>query len=92
MEENLLAKQREKQKVTWDGLGEEMKRIIRVAGPMVFVYASQNLLQVVSIMMIGHLNDELFLSGAALAISLATVTGFSLLVSKLNSILLACLV
>lgn len=92
MEENLLAKQREKQKVTWDGLGEEMKRIICIAVPMVIVTATQYLLQVVSIMMVGHLNNNLYLSGAALAISLATVTGFSLLVSMLNSILLACLV
>ncbi|KAG4998535.1 hypothetical protein JHK85_029974 [Glycine max] len=91
MEENLIiTKQSEKQRVTWDGLGEEMKRIIRVAGPMVFVYASQNLLQVVSIMMIGHLNDELFLSGAALAISLATVTGFSLLTGMASGLETIC--
>jgi len=80
MEENLLGEGSEKQKVTWDGFGEEMKEIIKIAGPMVIVTVSQYLLQVVSLMMVGHLTDELYLSGAALAISLATVTGFSLLV------------
>lgn len=82
MEENLIiTRQSEKQRVTWDGLGEEMKRIICIAVPMVIVTATQYLLQVVSIMMVGHLNNNLYLSGAALAISLATVTGFSVLVS-----------
>ncbi|KAL2602415.1 hypothetical protein AAZX31_10G253800 [Glycine max] len=90
MEENLLAKQREKQKVTWDGLGEEMKRIICIAVPMVIVTATQYLLQVVSIMMVGHLNNNLYLSGAALAISLATVTGFSVLAGMASGLETIC--
>ncbi|KAG5148011.1 hypothetical protein JHK82_014892 [Glycine max] len=82
MEENLLVLAKgsgEEQKVAWEGLGEEMKRMIDIAGPMVVVTASQRLLQVVSVMMVGHLNDDLFLSSAALAISLTAVTGFSFL-------------
>ncbi|KAE9618714.1 hypothetical protein Lalb_Chr02g0145601 [Lupinus albus] len=70
----------QKHKVTWNGFSEEMKRICVVAGPMVIVISSQYLLQVVSITMVGHLG-ELYLSSAALAISLASVTGFSLIVS-----------
>lgn len=86
MEESLIPKETERceeqqqQRVTWDGFSEEMKRICVVAGPMVAVVSSQYLLQVVSTMMVGHLG-ELYLSSAALAISLAGVTGFSLLVS-----------
>jgi len=80
MEDNLLAKGSEKQKVTWDGFGEEMKKIFWIGGPMAIVTVSQSLLQVVSLMMVGHLADELYLSGAALAISLAAVTGFSVIV------------
>ena len=84
MEESLLAKQieqsTEQQRVKWTGFSEEMKRICHIAGPMVAVISSQYLLQVVSTMMVGHLG-ELALSSASLAISLAGVTGFSLLVS-----------
>ncbi|KAK7280397.1 hypothetical protein RJT34_25461 [Clitoria ternatea] len=81
MEENLLDKESEKQRVrvTWGAFMEEMKRVIHIAVPMISVSASQYLVQVVSLMMVGHLNDDLLLSGAALAISLATVTGVSFL-------------
>ena len=84
MEESLLPKRieqsTEQQRVTWKSFSEEMKRICHIAGPMVAVISSQYLLQVVSTMMVGHLG-ELYLSSAALAFSLASVTGFSLLVS-----------
>ncbi|KAK7357712.1 hypothetical protein VNO80_17007 [Phaseolus coccineus] len=90
MEDNLLAKGSEKQKVTWDGFGEEVKKIIWIAGPMAIVTVSQNLLQVVSLMMVGHLTDELYLSGAALAISLATVTGFSVLTGMASGLETIC--
>lgn len=45
-----VARQSEKQRVTltWVGFGEEMKRIIDIAGPMVFVTASQYMFQVVA--------------------------------------------
>ncbi|KAL2904754.1 Protein DETOXIFICATION 7 [Bienertia sinuspersici] len=46
---------------------------------MVAVVLSQYLLQVISMMMVGHLG-QLYLSSAALATSFAGVTGFSLLV------------
>ncbi|KAK6134253.1 hypothetical protein DH2020_031989 [Rehmannia glutinosa] len=56
-----------------------MKRLGYLAGPMVAVTLSHYLLQVISLMMVGHLG-ELSLSSTALAFSLAGVTGFSLLV------------
>lgn len=68
--------------VGWGGgaLGMEIKRLGYLAGPMVAVVLSQYSLQVISMMMVGHLG-ELALSSTAIAVSLAGVTGFSLLVS-----------
>lgn len=63
----------------WGEIREEMKRLGYVAGPMVAVTLSFYMLQVISLMMVGHLG-ELALSSSAIAISLASVTGFSLLV------------
>lgn len=65
---------------TWALFFEEVKRLGCIAGPMVAVILSQYLVQVVSMMMVGHLG-ELALSSTALAISLSSVTGFSLIVS-----------
>lgn len=80
MEEGLLEKKEEKgRKVEWKEIIEEMKRVSWVAGPMVAVLMSQYLLQVVTLMMVGHLSP-LYLSSTALAVSLAAVTGFSFLV------------
>ncbi|KAK4763185.1 hypothetical protein SAY86_008953 [Trapa natans] len=60
---------------------EEVKRVGYLAGPMVAVSFSQYMLQVISIMMVGHL-DQLALSSTAIAVSLTGVTGFSLLIQK----------
>ncbi|KAG2330440.1 hypothetical protein Bca52824_001620 [Brassica carinata] len=57
---------------------EMMKKVSSMAAPMVAVAVSQYLLQVISIVMAGHL-DEISLSGVAIATSLTNVTGFSLL-------------
>lgn len=66
--------------MTWGSFFEEVKRLGCIAGPMVAVILSQYLLQVISMMMVGHLG-ELALSSTAIAISLSGVTGFSLFVS-----------
>lgn len=65
---------------TWDLLSGEVKKQGYIAAPMVAVTLSQYLLQVVSMMMVGHLG-QLALSSTAMFISLASVTGFSVLVS-----------
>ena len=83
MEESFLLKEKSEVKnesVTWSALTQELKRVGCIAGPMVAVTLTQNLMQVISLMMVGHLG-ELSLSSTAMAISLAGVTGFSLLVS-----------
>ncbi|XP_065636923.1 protein DETOXIFICATION 6 isoform X2 [Quercus suber] len=57
---------------------QELKKASSIAAPMAVVSILQYLLQVVSIIMVGHLG-ELSLSGVAIATSLTNVTGFSLL-------------
>jgi MATE family multidrug resistance protein len=57
----------------------EVKRLVRLGGPIVLSCILQNLVNMVSVMVVGHLG-ELPLAGASLAASLANVTGYSLLV------------
>ena len=64
---------------TRDGFFPEMRRLNYIAGPMIAVNSSMYFLQVISIMMVGHLG-ELYLSSTAIAVSFCSVTGFSLVV------------
>ncbi|KAJ6993942.1 protein DETOXIFICATION 16 [Populus alba] len=57
---------------------DEVKRQLVLAGPLVTVNFFIFLLQVISVMFVGHLG-ELALSGASMATSFASVTGLSLL-------------
>ncbi|KAB2091029.1 hypothetical protein ES319_A03G162700v1 [Gossypium barbadense] len=77
MEESLIPKL-DNRWLTWAAFVEETKRVGYLAGPMVVVTLSQYLLQVTSTMMVGHLG-VLPLASSAIAIALATVTGFSVL-------------
>lgn len=61
---------------------EEIKKQAWLAGPLVSVNLMLFSLQLISIMFVGHLG-ELPLSGASMATSFASVTGFSLLVSNI---------
>ncbi|KAK7852338.1 protein DETOXIFICATION 12 [Quercus suber] len=96
MEESLLAKgiKEEKRKpetpsLTWVTFTGELKRLGFLAGPMVAVTLSQYMLQVISLMMVGHLG-ELALSSAAIATSLSGVTGFSLLLGMASALETLC--
>lgn len=83
IEEGLLLKVKEDKGVVelrWEVIWEEVKEVGYLAGPMIAVTLSQYFLQVISMMMVGHLG-ELSLSSTAIALSLAGVTGFSFLVS-----------
>ncbi|XBI06151.1 hypothetical protein VPH35_134201 [Triticum aestivum] len=53
----------------------EAKRLVRLAGPMIISCLLQNIINIVSLMFVGHLG-ELPLAGASLANSVASVTGF----------------
>ncbi|KAM7529806.1 hypothetical protein LguiB_033216 [Lonicera macranthoides] len=66
-----------KWRMTWRIFGQELKKVSHIAAPMVAVSVLQYLLQVVSVMMVGHLGS-LSLSSVAIATSLTNVTGFSL--------------
>ncbi|CAK9142293.1 unnamed protein product [Ilex paraguariensis] len=72
----------------------EVKKQLSLAGPLVSVNLLVNCLQVISIMFVGHLG-ELALSGASMATSFASVTGFSLMSAMVVmlsvSIPLACI-
>ena len=61
-------------------IAEEVKKQLWLAGPLILVSLLQYCLQMISVMFVGHLG-ELPLSGASMATSFASVTGFSLLVS-----------
>jgi MATE family multidrug resistance protein len=66
------------------GVREEVKKQLWLAGPLIAGALLQNLIQMISVMYVGHLG-ELALAGASMASSFATVTGFSLLVRALSS-------
>jgi len=68
--------------ITWEGFVQELKKAGYLAAPMVAVSVLQYLLQVVSVIIVGHLG-ALALSSAAIATSITNVTGFSLLVCLL---------
>ncbi|KAK4373330.1 hypothetical protein RND71_008714 [Anisodus tanguticus] len=80
---------REENSVGWEVIWVEMKRIGYLAGPMGAVTLSQYLLQVISMMMVGHLG-QLYLSSTAIAISLATVTGLTLLLGMASALETLC--
>ncbi|KAL6643272.1 hypothetical protein ACP70R_021453 [Stipagrostis hirtigluma subsp. patula] len=67
----------------------EAKRLLRLAAPLVASFVLRSAVQMVSVMFVGHLG-ELPLAGAALAASLANVTGFSLLAGMAGSLDTLC--
>ncbi|WCJ33245.1 MATE efflux family protein [Euphorbia peplus] len=73
----------------WGDFGEEVWKLGKIATPMVAVVLSQYLLQVISMMMVGHL-DQLALSSTAIAISLSSVTGFSVLMGMASALETLC--
>ncbi|KAK6921672.1 Multi antimicrobial extrusion protein [Dillenia turbinata] len=68
---------------------EEAKKQIWLAGPLIAVSMLQYCLQVISIMFVGHLG-ELPLSGASMATSFASVTGFSVLLGMGSALETLC--
>ncbi|XP_051148798.1 protein DETOXIFICATION 12-like [Andrographis paniculata] len=84
MDESLLAKEKlpdEEGRSVWP----EIKRLGFLAGPLVVVTSLQFVLQIISLMMVGHLG-ELQLAGASLATSLAGVTGFSFMLGLASAL------
>ena len=71
---------RQERRISWTTFIVEVKLLNLLGGPLVAVTLAQYLLPIISMMMVGHLG-ELVLSSTALALSLASVTGYNLLVS-----------
>ncbi|KAG2657904.1 protein DETOXIFICATION 16-like isoform X2 [Panicum virgatum] len=67
----------------------EVKKQLYLAGPLVAGFLLQNLVQMVSVMFVGHLG-ELALASASLATAFAGVTGFSLLAGMACSLDTLC--
>ncbi|GAA0159555.1 transporter [Lithospermum erythrorhizon] len=62
----------------------EVKKQLKLAGPLVVVNLLVYSLQVISVMFVGHLG-ELALAGASMATSFASVTGFSLMIGMASA-------
>ncbi|KAK3225227.1 hypothetical protein Dsin_005089 [Dipteronia sinensis] len=93
-EENVYGVNRETRDDNENGFGrkkisEEVKKQLWLAGPMISVSLLQFCLQMISVMFVGHLG-ELALSGASVATSFATVTGFSLLMGMASALETLC--
>ncbi|OEL25868.1 Protein DETOXIFICATION 16 [Dichanthelium oligosanthes] len=67
----------------------EVKKQLYLAGPLVAGYLLLYVIQLISLMFVGHLG-ELELAGASVATSFATVTGFSLLGGMATSLETLC--
>ncbi|XP_057436497.1 protein DETOXIFICATION 9-like isoform X2 [Lotus japonicus] len=68
----------------------EFKKVGSMAAPMVAVTVSQYLLQVVSLMMVGHIGILASFSGVAIATSFAEVTGFGVLLGMAGALETLC--
>ncbi|PAN37695.1 hypothetical protein PAHAL_7G115000 [Panicum hallii] len=76
------------------GVGEnlvlpEVRKQLYLAGPLIAAWMLQNIVQMISVMFVGHLG-ELALSSASIATSFAGVTGFSLLSGMASSLDTLC--
>jgi hypothetical protein len=61
----------------------EAKKQLWLVGPMMMVFLFQNL-QVITLIFVGHLNQELLLAGASLGISILNVSGYNIMVRILH--------
>ncbi|KAH1059452.1 hypothetical protein AAZX31_02G085500 [Glycine max] len=73
-----------------DAFCVELKRVGSMAAPMVAANMCQYLLQVVSLMMVGHLGVLVSFSGVAIATSFAEVTGFCVLMGMAGALETLC--
>ncbi|XP_043699099.1 protein DETOXIFICATION 14-like [Telopea speciosissima] len=89
MEEGLLVKERGREVLGVGVIVEEVKKVGLLAGPMVAVAVSQYLLNMIPVMMVGHLG-ELALASTAIATSITTVTGFSVILGMASALETVC--
>ncbi|WJX28127.1 hypothetical protein P8452_16881 [Trifolium repens] len=63
----------------------EAKKQLWLVGPMMMVFLFQNL-QVITLIFVGHLNQELLLAGASLGISILNVIGYNIMIGMSNAL------
>ncbi|KAK9684242.1 hypothetical protein RND81_10G196100 [Saponaria officinalis] len=85
MEAPLIERRDVKEDGWKEGVIEEVKKQAWLAGPLISVNLLLFSLQLISIMFVGHLG-ELPLSGASMATSFASVTGFNLLMGMASAL------
>ncbi|XP_026384964.1 protein DETOXIFICATION 16-like [Papaver somniferum] len=83
----LILRNREENKA--EIITEQVKKQLWLSGPLITVNLLQFCIQLISVMFVGHLG-ELSLSGASMATSFATVTGFSLLMGMASALDTLC--
>ncbi|XP_011021309.1 PREDICTED: MATE efflux family protein 5-like isoform X1 [Populus euphratica] len=90
MDHALLHKTEERASLlTWGAFVEELKKMSSLAAPLMLVAMTLYLLQVISMMMAGHLS-ALSLSGVSIATSFTNVTGFSLVIGLAGGLETLC--
>ncbi|GKE34043.1 DETOXIFICATION 14-like protein, partial [Tanacetum coccineum] len=70
--------ERRREAERWTDISCEIKKMSLIAGPMVVVAVLQYMMQMVTVAIVGHV-DQLSLASVAIATSVTNVTGFSLL-------------
>ncbi|XP_031093190.1 protein DETOXIFICATION 14-like [Ipomoea triloba] len=85
----LLSEKRPSAVTTKDVFFAELKKLARIAIPMLVVTVCQQMVIFVSTMMLGHIS-ELSLSGGAVATSFTNVTGFSLIFGMASALETLC--
>ncbi|GJX59556.1 DETOXIFICATION 14-like protein [Tanacetum coccineum] len=70
--------ERRREAERWTDISCEIKKMSLIAGPMVVVAVLQYMMQMVTVAIVGHV-DQLSLASVSIATSVTNVTGFSLL-------------
>ncbi|XP_022973952.1 protein DETOXIFICATION 3-like isoform X2 [Cucurbita maxima] len=69
---------------------KELKKVMLIAAPMAATTILQYAMQVVAVIMVGHLGDELLLSGVSIASSFTNVTGISVILGMAGALETLC--
>ncbi|KAJ1392035.1 Multi antimicrobial extrusion protein [Sesbania bispinosa] len=88
-QDSFLVGAKEKRAIDRTEVLEEVKKQLWLAGPMISVTLLNFCVNLISLMFVGHLG-ELALSGASMATSFASVTGFSLLAGMASALDTLC--
>ncbi|XP_022141866.1 protein DETOXIFICATION 8-like isoform X2 [Momordica charantia] len=74
----------------WRVYHTELMKVSLMAAPIIPALVLYHLLQIVTVVVVGHLGDELLLSGVSIATSFVRVTGFSFLLGMAGALDTLC--